>query len=65
MTMLTVAICAAALLTLAIAKVAADARQPKPVRIAAGSKRGLPRVAAVLVAFAIAALGAAYTYVQA
>ncbi len=64
MTMLTVSIAAAALVTLAVAKFAVEARAKTAVAVA-NSKRGMGRVLPVLAAFALVAIGAAFTYASA
>jgi len=66
MTMLTVSICVglAALGSLAIAKAAADARA-KSALVPVKAKRRIPRVAAVLAAIAVAAVGSAFGFTSA
>ena len=59
MTMLTVSVTAAALLTLVIAKITADANRAKAALVAAKAKRGVPRVAGMLVAVSLVTLGGA------
>ena len=65
MTMLTVSIAVAALATLAAAKFATDAARAKTALAVAKSKRRLQRALPVLAAFALAAIGAAFTYTTA
>jgi hypothetical protein len=65
MTMLTVSIAVAALVSLAAAKFAADAARAKTAVAVAKSKRRLQRVLPALAAFALVAFGAAYPYTSA
>jgi hypothetical protein len=65
MTMLTVSVVVAALVSLAAMKFAADAARAKTALAVAKSKRQLQRVLPALAAFALVALGAAYTYTSA
>ena len=65
MTMLTVSIAVAACVTLVVAKLAADAARAKTAVAVAKSKRRLHRVLPVLAAFAVVAIGAAFTYTSA
>jgi hypothetical protein len=65
MTILTVSILAAALLTLGLAKVAIDANRPKPVRVIANRRSRVSHFGALLVAMLIPAFGAAVAYYSA